>query len=233
MYNFMKLTEREKGVMVWIARHSFVTGKQIERAFGVSRQISYRILRKLKNYGYVKNELVMKNLGLFYATEEGIEVAGVDMNPISKVGNLAEIRHELLIVDLEITLMMQDKKEGVESKWITSREIKRQKYKNAERIESGNVKKGTLVKGVKDELPDSYWIRQGNVAAIEVELTRKSKERIKEKLKVYDAELAAGRIKAVMYYTDKQTIKNLLESQRGVMEHSSRLIIRDYPKVGE
>ena len=234
MYNFRRLTERDKEILTWIARHGFVTAKQIETFFGISRQISYRILRKLKDYEYVKNELVMRTLGLFYATEEGIEAVELDVK-YTKVGNfnLSEIRHELMLIDLEITLMMQDKKEGIESKWITLREIKHQKYKNAERIESKNVKKGTLVKGVKDMVPDSYWIRGGHTAAIELELTRKDKARIEKKLKIYDAEIAAGRIAAVMYYTDKEMIKNLLESQRGVMEHSSRFIIRDFPEVGE
>ncbi|GAA3315879.1 hypothetical protein GCM10020331_011790 [Ectobacillus funiculus] len=55
----------------------------------------------------------------------------------------------------------------------------------------------------------------GHTAAIELELTRKDKGRIEKKLKIYDAEIAAGRIAAVMYYTDKEMIKNLLESQRG------------------
>ena len=233
MYNFRRLTERDKEILSWIARHGFVTAKQIECFFGTSRQITYRILRRLKEYEYVENELVMRSLGLFYATEEGMEVVEVDMNPV-KIGNLnlTEIRHELMLIDLEVALVMQDKKEGAESKWITSREIKRQKYRNAEKIEN-NVKKGTLVKGVKDELPDAYWIRQGHTAAIELELTRKDKARIQKKLKIYDAEIAAGKIAAVMYYTDKEMIKNLLESQRGVMEHSSRFIIRDFPEVGE
>ncbi|WP_028401064.1 replication-relaxation family protein [Ectobacillus panaciterrae] len=228
MYDFMKLTERDQEILTWIARHSFVTAKQIETAFGVSRQISYRILRKLKEYEYVKNELVMRTLGLFYATEDGIEVAGIDMTPLQRVNNLAEIRHELMINDLEVTLMLEAKRQGQDFKWVTSREIKRRKYKNAERIEGSN-----LVKGQKDDLPDAYWLQNGNTAAIEVELTRKDKKRIQEKFKTYDAELAANRIQAVFYYTDKQTIKNLLESQRGVMEHKSRLIIRDFPKVGE
>ena len=87
MYDFKKLTEREKEAMVWIARHSYVTAKQIEKLFGVSQRISYRILEKLKGFGYVKNELVMRSLGVFYATEDGIEIAEVDMNPISKVVN--------------------------------------------------------------------------------------------------------------------------------------------------
>jgi hypothetical protein len=227
MYDFKKLTVREKEVLIWIAKHSYVTAKHVEQLFGVSQRIAYRILKKLKDYEYVKNELVMRTLGLYYATKEGIEVSEVDMTPVSNL-NLAELRHELMLVDLEIALTMHDKKKEVESKWITSREIKREKYKNAERIKRSN-----LVKGVKDEVPDSYWIRQGHTAAIELELTRKDQARIRKKLKIYDAEIAARRIDAVMYYTDKETIKNLIESQRGVMENSSRLIIRDFPKVGE
>lgn len=228
MYDFRKLTEREQEILTWIARHSYVTAKQVERVLGVSQRISYRILQKLKEFGYVKNELVMRSLGVFYATREGIEVAEIDMNSISGVGNLAELRHELMINDLEIMLMLEAKKQNQEFKWITSREVKRQKYKVAARIEGSK-----LVKGQRDDLPDAYWIQNGNTAAVEVELSRKDKKRIQDKFKRYDAELAANRIQAIFYYTDKKTIKNLLESQREVMEHKSRLIIRDYPKVGE
>lgn len=233
MYNFKKITERDKEVLTWISRHSYVTVAQVEKLFGVSRQIAYRILRRLKDYGFLKNELVLRNLGLFYATEEGIEISEVDLNPIQKVGNLSEIRHELMIVDLEIELTIQAKVEGVSSEWVTTREIKRERYKNAERIQSANLKYGKLVKGQKDDIPDAYWSRDGNKAAIEVELSRKHKERIKEKLRTYDTEIAAGRIQAVMYFTDRQAIKNLLESQRGVMVNKSLLFIRDFPEVGE
>ncbi|GAA3315876.1 hypothetical protein GCM10020331_011780 [Ectobacillus funiculus] len=40
-----------------------------------------------------------------------------------------------MLIDLEITLMMQDKKkEGIESKWMTLREIKHQKkYKKMQK----------------------------------------------------------------------------------------------------
>ncbi|PEE33444.1 hypothetical protein CN271_22440 [Bacillus cereus] len=233
MYNFKKITERDKEVLTWISRHSYVTATQVEKLFGVSRQIAYRILRRLKDYGFLKNDLVLRNLGLFYATEEGIEIAEIDLNPIQKVGNLSEIRHELMIVDLEVELLIQDKVQGVISEWITTREIKRERYKNAEKIQSENLKHGKLVKGQKDDVPDAYWLREGNKAAIEVELSRKHKDRIKEKLKTYDTELATGRLQAVMYFTDRQAIKNLLESQRGVMVNKSLLFIRDFPEVGE
>lgn len=233
MYNFKKITERDKEVLTWISRHSYVTVTQVEKLFGVSRQIAYRILRRLKDYGFLKNDLVLRSLGLFYATEEGIEVAEIDLNPIQKVGNLSEIRHELMIVDLEVELLIQDKVQGVTSEWITTREIKRERYKNAEKIQSENLKHGKLVKGQKDDIPDAYYTRDGLRAAIEVELSRKHKERIKEKLKTYDTEIAANRIQAVMYFTDRQAIKNLLESQRGVMVNKSLLFIRDFPEVGE
>ncbi|NGY87956.1 hypothetical protein F6Y05_33505 (plasmid) [Bacillus megaterium] len=121
----LKLTEREKEVLVWIARHTFVTANQVEKMFGVSRRIAYRILKKLKDYEYLNNELLVRKLGVYYATKEGMEVAGIDMNPTSKVSNLAEVRHELMIVDLEVFLTLQDKKENVESEWLTSKEIKK------------------------------------------------------------------------------------------------------------
>ncbi|MED3950336.1 replication-relaxation family protein [Priestia aryabhattai] len=231
LYDFKKLTEREKEVLVWIARHTFVTANQVEKMFGVSRRIAYRILKKLKDYEYLNNELLVRKLGVYYATKEGMEVAGIDMNPTSKVSNLAEVRHELMIVDLEVFLTLQDKKENVESEWLTSKEIKKEKYRNADKIPG--VNSGTLVKGVKDELPDAYWIKAGHKAAMEVELSRKDKKRIEKKLKIYDSEISNGNIAAVMYYTDLEGIKNLIESQRGVMKNHSRLIVRDFPEIKE
>lgn len=233
MYNFKKITQRDREVLTWISRHSYVTVAQVEKFFGVSRQIAYRILRRLKDYDFLKNDLVLRNLGLFYATGEGIEIAEVDLNPIRRIGNLAEIRHELMLVDLEIELLTQCKIEGASCSWVTTREIRREKYRNAETIESDKLRGGKLVKGQKEDVPDAYYTRDGLTAAIEVELSLKTKKLIKEKLRTYDKEIAANRIQAVMYFTDRRAIKNLINSERKVMINQSCLIIRDFPEVGE
>lgn len=183
----MQITERDIEIIRFINDFGFCEIKQIEKQFGITKSRGYQIMKRLVNANLVIHEKVFHGAhGIFYVTKLGSECT--DLPPIKNIPK-DNYQHQLAIIEMFLKL----KDQYPEAEWISERRIKRDKYR-----------KGL---GKRGHIPDGMLIFPDNKeVAIEIELTLKSKRRLKE---IFHTYIACLQIKETWYYCSPNITERL------------------------
>ena len=170
---------REREIVCWVARLGAVSVEQIGRRFEVGRSVAYEQVRRLIGYGLL--ERTQTGIGdptLISASREGITYAGLGLRrPAIRLG---EVDHWLTVADVAIEL---EDLHGP-AQLMTERELRFEEALAGRPIASGTL--GETLNGHRRlHRPDLVVRVQGGFVVYEVELTPKSRSRLKAILRAW------------------------------------------------
>lgn len=161
----MLITKRDEEILNFINEFGFCEIPQLETKFGFKKPRSYQIMQRLVKAGLVIHQRIFYGThGIFYLTKTGAEYTD-----LPRIKNIPKeiYEHQLAIIKVYFKLI----EKYPHAQWICERRIKREKFM-ADGIRAGkrrhHLADGMLV------FPDNEQI------AVEVELSMKSKKRLKE-----------------------------------------------------
>ena len=175
----MLLTKRDLAILNFINEFGFCEIIQIEKKFHFKRPRAYKIIQRLVKEGLVIHKRIFHGTyGVFYLPRKGAKYTDL---PIVKKIPKDNYTHQLAIIEVYFDLTQQ----YPHATWLSERRLKQQKFIKGWGKQRGHLADGMLL------MPDNKKI------AIEVELTMKSKERLKNIFKGYAGQFE---INEVWYY---------------------------------
>ncbi len=172
------MVKRDQKILEFINRVGKCTIEQLAKYIGVSNVRAYQIINRIKKEDLIKHERIFHNkLGIIYCTSKGAKFTGIDK--IRDI-NISSLNHDLISNDILIEHLLT----STITEFVTERELRQNKE--------------------IDHYPDLILtdINNGKIA-IEIELTRKSLQRIENIKKYYLTELS---IDKVIYYVNDDLI---------------------------
>ena len=165
-------------IIRFINEFGFCELPQIQKQFGLNKSNAYKVMQRLIKDGYVMHERIFYHRhGVYRVTRNGASVSGLPMLSQVSVGNY---EHQIAVIEIYIKLMRQ----YPDASWLTERMIRR----------TGDMPG----KGRDKHYADALMIlSDGRQIAIEVELTMKSKNRLKDIMMDY---MILFDIKEVWYF---------------------------------
>ena len=184
------MTERrDTKIIRFINEFGFCELPQIEKQFGLSKHRAYKVMQRLVKYGYVIHERIFYHRhGIYRVTCEGAQLTGLPRLYKVPVGIY---EHQLAVIEIYIQLMRQ----YPGATWMSERIIRKLGY--MPRVGRGREKH------FSDAI---FYLPDGKLVAIEVELTMKSKRRLKDILTAYMCQLE---IKEVWYFCSPEIIERV------------------------
>ena len=174
----MNLTKRDKEILTFLNECGFCTMPQIQKQFDLKLPRSYQVLQRLITGGYVVHDQIFRKLhGIYFLTRKGASFT--QLPPLSRI-SLGGYKHQIIITDVRQKLCEQ----YPGSTWMSERYLIQQKFYY------GIGKSGHLADGILI-LPDGVKI------AIEIELSMKSKHRLKKIMNAFAGQL---KIKEAWYF---------------------------------
>ncbi len=176
----VQVVDRDLDLLRWINGFGFVTSVQVSRWMGVHEKVAVRRLRKLEQVGLVERERVFVRGGsIVTVSKEGIALAGDELGPMKKL-RLGSFEHDRSLVDLSLDLVAKN----AGSRFIPERRIRHER--------------GLKGVGQEGHISDGFlMLSNGDRIAVELELTRKQRWRLK---KIIDGFRRDLRIKSVWYF---------------------------------
>ena len=220
----VKLTARDIEITRYLVRYRFSSYAQIVSHFDTSFDVMRRRMPKLQREGIVKSMAPAATRFLLWrVTDLGAELSGLNLTAPRQIA-VSTIRHDLGLVDMGIRF------EAAGELVVTEREIRAADTRDAmsDRMQIARTQgQRTLTTeplfavgfGVANgkqrgylHIPDMVLVRppvdgQPQSIAIELELNHKSPSRVSEVLLAYKH---ATNIGAVIFYTDRKAIRNLI-----------------------
>ena len=180
---------RDTKIIKFINEFGFCEMPQIEKQFGLNKPRAYKIMQRLVKHGYVIHERIFYHRhGIYRVTREGAQLTGLPRLVKVPVGIY---EHQLAVIEIYIQLMQQ----YPGATWMSERIIRKLGYMP----KMGSRKE----KHFADAL---FYLPDGKLVAIEVELTMKSKRRLKDILTAYMCQLE---IKEVWYFCSPEIIERV------------------------
>lgn len=162
----MQVMERDLSLLNWINSFGFVTCKHVGRWMNVSDRVAQKRVKKLVDGGYLERERIFcKGGDILKVSNLGVKLIGDELG-VQKGLRLGTYFHDLGLIDLSLDLV----EEHNGSRFFPERRI---------RHEIG-------LKGVgqSGHIPDGFLeLEGGQRIAIELEITRKQKFRLKRILR--------------------------------------------------
>ena len=193
-----EVTERDIEIVRWLGRHRVATAEQVMRRFEMHRTKTYDRLRVLVAAGLVRHEEGIRSRRLYLATIPGQSVAGLDL-PRATV-SASSIAHDLAVVDAAIEL---ERHQTI--RVLSEREIRRagssaNPYHLRVAGYGSSGKRGAWPDLVVEQLAGD------NIDAVEIELSLKARDRLREKLLAY----SVSRYRKVIYLTGHRSVSNTI-----------------------
>lgn len=187
----MIFQERDAKVLQWINGFGFATADQIQKFMKVGSSVAYERMKKLVEGGYLARERILHGQARIHkVTKKGILASADALAPIQYI-KLGTFRHDLMLVDLALSL------ESETGGTLTpDRRIRHNEGLSGAGQSGQHVADGYLFLG--DEKP----------IAVELELSVKSRVRIVEIINAYGGNLS---VKEVWYFTDNKAVVNALQ----------------------
>lgn len=184
---YMRMTERDMQILGFINDFGFCEITQIEKQFNLKKPRCYQVMQRLVKEKLVTHERVFHGRnGIYYLSKLGAR--HFDLPALSSIP-VAQYDHQLAIIEIYFKLMSL----YPEAEWISERRIKREKFKKGIG-KTGHVADGLLL------LPNDVCV------AIEVELTMKSKRRLRE---IFNAYVGQFDIKEVWYFCSPDIVDKM------------------------
>jgi predicted transcriptional regulator len=183
----MRLMERDREILKFINAVGWCNAIQLEKRFGMRWWIVYRVMKRLMRAGLVLHKKVSFELhGIYYLTSQGASYT--DLPPVERISK-GIYDHQQVLVD--VVLKLQEK--HPEAIWVSERHLIQQKFQYGVG-KSGHVSDGILI------FPDEKKI------SIEVELSLKSKKRLRDIFNAYAGTLA---YKEVWYFCEDNVMRGI------------------------
>jgi predicted transcriptional regulator len=170
--------------------------RHIAKRFDIKKTIAYENMRVLIKYGLVMNARIIKyQPRAYYLTSKGADLLKLDLPLIRRIPlNIYE--HQLAVIDVFLKL----REMHPEAVWISERRLIRDKYSSDSKMD--------------DHLPDgALAFPQGYKCAIEVEMTLKARDRLRDILFRYGLQ---DTYKEVWYFCSKSVLPVLRELASGL-----------------
>ncbi|WP_218813794.1 hypothetical protein [Rickettsiella endosymbiont of Dermanyssus gallinae] len=190
----MKLTSRDVEILKFINEFGFCEMPQINQRFSLRKPRNYQLLSKLVRHNLLQHERILyKEHGIFRLTQAGARFT--TLPPMRRI-TFANYHHDRMVINLHIKLMAT----YPDATWISERKLKHEKCK--------------LGVGKEGHLPDGILVFPNGIqAAIEVELTSKSRQRLEDILKTYATQFA---LQEVWYFCHESMVPRLKEAAKAM-----------------
>lgn len=228
---YSALKEKDINYLKFILKSGTVTAQQIFLKFQENNIYAvYRRLRKLKERGFVRHEMLAHKVGVYIGTTEARDLVEADVTVPAKL-SLYTIKHELLLTDLALYYEFFLKKKGIEFAYKSEREIR------FEAIGEGdNASKLKKYNENRERIPDSIFFMKvnGNTQKIwiELEINKKEQKRYDEKFKeVFEPALSSGDYAQVWYFANSVKIKNGVVTAKNKLLNGEKIKVYDIPEV--
>jgi len=210
----MRLTPGDFDVVRFVGRHRFATAAQVARAVGRTEKKIYPRLLGLRSAGLVTFERPLIASGVYLATRQGLAAVGLTMPPATI--ELATFIHDRTVTDVAAGLEADD------GEVISEREM-RSWEENPDNRDS-DVHYALTLPGGGRHYPDLLVGRpSGRWQAIEVELTRKPRQRRERILTGY---ATARHIEGVVYLVDGRGIGELVRRSAQTLGLADLVVVR-------
>lgn len=186
----MIIQDRDIEIIKWINSYGFATAGQIQRKMSVGESTAYIRIKKLVDGGYLARERILHGSARVHKpTNKAIRLACDDLPPVKQI-SLPSYKHDQALTDLALSLERQHR--GV---FTPERRIRHALGENSI--------------GRAGRIPDGIFESDSHhkPIAIELELSVKSKQRLKNIFNSYMSNLDYAQ---VWYFTDQQTVRNAL-----------------------
>ncbi|GHV48768.1 hypothetical protein FACS1894204_13160 [Synergistales bacterium] len=196
-----RITERDRQIIALINKFGFFTADRLSKIYAISQNRIYRRLKVLHDNKLLQYKRFLNAYpGVYWPTKDGKELSDSQLTPIH-APRIATFEHELRVIDVYISVK---EKYGDSVQWITAREI------ISNRIAEARDAKEVL-QVLKSKIPDAILIRENKKFAVEVELSVKSRQRLKKILTNYAVSLTQSIFDGVLYYITKKSVAERLE----------------------
>jgi len=186
----MIFQERDAEILRWINGFGCASAEQISGFMKVSGAATYLRIKKLVEGGYLVRDRVLHGQARIHmVTKKGITASDDALPPVTDV-HMGTFRHDFMLVDL--ALMLEAQTGGI---FTPDRRIR-----HNEGLSGG---------GLSGHIADGYLhIGEDKPIAIELELSLKSRARIRSIVDEYGGNLA---VKEVWYYTDRPDVARAIQ----------------------
>ncbi|WP_173918956.1 replication-relaxation family protein [Halobacillus sp. Marseille-Q1614] len=201
------LSEKRKEVLETIDRFGVITNRQLEKFLSYMGVNTIRRGRQqLIELGFIE-ERSFGRRKVSGITKKGSEYVGQIMTGASS--SYSQLQHDLTVNEIVHALMQQYKEKSHSVTFRTEREITRQAFLS---LSYDEVKKPNKLRHLSKEVPDFLLIFGDKPFAFEVELNRKTHQRIEKKIKQYKHSLEESTYAKVFYICKDEGIRNHVES---------------------
>lgn len=184
----MRLTKRDLVLLDWINQFGFVNAKLVAQFLKVSLAVAYRRLRKLVQHQYLHHQSIYFGLpGVYQVTSLGVAVSQ-SVLPAPRSIRQASYHHDLAVTALSLVLCEQ-----YQGSYVSERLLRH--------------RAGSKGVGQFGHFCDGVLNKEGKQIAIEVELTKKGKQRREKILKHY---LKSFDYEEVWYFCGNREVENQL-----------------------
>ncbi len=181
----MEFQERDGEILRWVNGFGFATAEQIQRFMQVGQTAAYVRIRKLVDAGYIVRDRILHGQARIHkVSKKGTIASGDQLLPLRDI-RLGTFKHDLKLVDL--ALMLETETGG---RFHPDRRIRHDEGL------SGVGQLGHIADGL-------LYIGEDKPIAIELELSIKSRARIKSIINGYGGDLS---VKEVWYFTDQASV---------------------------
>jgi hypothetical protein len=207
----VRLTERDRTLLEFIAEHRLVRRTHVERLLGTSADAASTRLRSLATGGYLdKQQPFDRQLACYQITRRGLAALGSPL-PAPRAVDLRELRHDVGLAWL--WLAAHQGAFGRMDQVIAERELRSRDGRLAREDRGGlgsAERLGVRLYGVgpaggeRIHYPDLLLrTRSGHRVAVELELTGKGRRRLDRVISGY---AGAGRIDAILYLVQSRAL---------------------------
>jgi hypothetical protein len=219
----VRLTDRDRILLWFAARHRIVLGAQLEQLLGATGPAITTRLRALRRAGYIGAERPFdRQAACYWITRRGL--LAIESSLPAPRPELGSYRHDVGVGWL--WLAARRGAFGPAREVISEREMRSQDGRSAGQLDPFGVRLGGVGPGGRARLhyPDLLLVGPGGRrVALELELTSKGRARRERILAGYAAD---GRIDSVLYLVDQSATGRALRTSAARLGISARVRVR-------
>ncbi|MFG6150610.1 replication-relaxation family protein [Halobacillus sp. B23F22_1] len=201
------LSEKRKEVLETIDRFGVITNRQLEKFLSYMGVNTIRRGRQqLKELGFIEEKSFGRRK-VSTITKKGSEYVGQIMTGASS--SYSQLQHDLTVNEIVHALVQQYKEKGHSVTFLTEREVIRKAFLS---LSYEEIKKPNKLRHLSKEVPDFLLNFRDQSFAFEVELNRKTHQRIEKKVQQYKQSVEENTYSRVFYICKDEGIRRHVES---------------------
>nr|WP_021038256.1 replication-relaxation family protein [Bacillaceae bacterium JMAK1]AGQ45423.1 Putative DNA relaxation protein [Bacillaceae bacterium JMAK1] len=213
------LSEKRHKVIEYIDRFGVITSAQLERYLSdLGVMTIYRARAQGEEMGFIERGSYGQQKVLSI-TKQGSEYVG---NIGRQAGiSYSTLQHSLTINEVIFKLMYELGYRDRGYEFITERELREEIF---DQLSYERSQQPNIMRTLRNEIPDFLLEKDGETLAFEVELNRKTRKRLHQKLKLYKQSLEQGKYTHVFYITKDENLKKQIDKEAQNLSLNLRLL---------